>query len=160
MSYQTFKLKNGREVHVSMVKHPHWADSTSCDWCGKTIRPDKPKFLQDGSSNGTCSLAHAKAHMEFHLKATPEEPQPLNKVEQEYFNSLTSDNTQKNSTSNDIDWSDMFSKMKQDSLEKAKEKRREKREEREEKEERNEDKKNDKLKNFNLSSVWNWLTKK
>ena len=55
------KLKNGKQGYVTEYKS--YLHDSQCDWCGKTIKKDKKKFLQEGCSDGTCSLAHAKAYM-------------------------------------------------------------------------------------------------
>lgn len=54
------KLKNGKQGHVSEGSSSY---ERQCDWCSKTIKKDKKRFLQDGFKDGTCSLAHAKAYM-------------------------------------------------------------------------------------------------
>ena len=54
------KLKNGKQGHA--FSHTALRDA-QCDWCSKTIKKYKNKFLQDGFSNGTCCMAHAKAFM-------------------------------------------------------------------------------------------------
>lgn len=54
------KLKNGKQGHVSEHSSSY---EKQCDWCSKTIKPGKKRFLQDGFRDGTCSLAHAKAYM-------------------------------------------------------------------------------------------------
>lgn len=54
------KLKNGNNGYVGTTI---CTSETQCDWCGKTIKKEKQRFLQDGWRNGTCSMAHAKAFM-------------------------------------------------------------------------------------------------
>jgi hypothetical protein len=103
---QTFKLKNGGEVFISQLIHPSWADSTQCDWCGKTIKPGKPYFSGEGTC---CSLAHAKAHAEFNVKKESNE--------QEDSNIENPENSNK-----DINWGDMLKEMKQKASDDAKDK--------------------------------------
>jgi hypothetical protein len=54
----TIKLKNKKEEYVTPTTVYY---ETQCDWCAKTIKVGKQKFLQSGWLNGTCSMAHAKA---------------------------------------------------------------------------------------------------
>ena len=60
MSLFRIKLKNGKVVYVGESSSSY---EVQCDWCSKTIKKDKKRFLQDGNRDGTCSLAHAKAYM-------------------------------------------------------------------------------------------------
>lgn len=54
------KLKNGKNGHVMNIT---CFQETQCDWCSKTIKNGKQRFIQDGWRNGTCSMAHSKAYM-------------------------------------------------------------------------------------------------
>jgi hypothetical protein len=51
------KLKNKSEIWVSSYTY---SLETTCQWCGKTIKSNKPHFA-GGGVNFACSVAHVKA---------------------------------------------------------------------------------------------------
>jgi hypothetical protein len=51
------KLKNKSEICVNSYTFPV---ETTCYWCGKTIKSNKPHFAGGGISYA-CSVAHVKA---------------------------------------------------------------------------------------------------
>jgi ribosomal protein S27E len=51
------KLKNKKEI---CVYNTSFSSEVTCQWCGKTIKKDKPHFYGGGVSYA-CSAAHVKA---------------------------------------------------------------------------------------------------